>query len=211
MKYDSTSSLSLCHSNIYISGLSGSICVDVSNSLFSHSWISALYLYTAPLPYVCVWVLKGCPLWTTWTCSCMAAIFRAAQKTLERNARPTCGPAKIILQQKDVWNYKYFPLRRTGSAGERVPRDLVSEGLQWRKTMQQLTHVSLLSAMKVTAGDWAGSSVLSSHEQGLSWCSVLEEIPQETEGASIKETFFQNLKIKGINDICMINVLRCVL
>lgn len=31
VKYDSTSRLSLCHSNIYISGLSGSICVDVPN------------------------------------------------------------------------------------------------------------------------------------------------------------------------------------
>lgn len=44
VKYDSTSRLSLCCSNIYISGLSGSICVDVPNSLFPHSWVSAPYL-----------------------------------------------------------------------------------------------------------------------------------------------------------------------
>lgn len=64
---------------------------------------------------VCVWIRKGYTLRTTWTCSCMATIFRAAQKRVERNVRPTCGPAKIILQQKDLWNYKYFSFRRAGS------------------------------------------------------------------------------------------------
>lgn len=111
VKYDSTSRLCLCHSNIFISGLSGSICVDVPKSLSPPCSLFKRHLFHS----VWVWILKRCTEGTTWTCSCTAAIFRAAQKRLERNVRPTCGPVKIILQQKDFWNYKYFPLRRTGS------------------------------------------------------------------------------------------------
>lgn len=47
VKRDSTSSLSLCHSRIYLSVISGSICVYVSIPLLSNSWISALYLNSA--------------------------------------------------------------------------------------------------------------------------------------------------------------------
>lgn len=149
---------------------------------------------------VWVWILKRCTEGTTWTCSCTAAIFRAAQKRLERNVRPTCGPAKIILQQKDFWNYKYFfPITENWkSVLERVvPRDLVSEGLQWRKTTQQaLASVSPLSAMKVAAGVCRIFSLLSLHvqiERDLWWCSILEELAQgdrgrEYQGALVPES-----------------------
>lgn len=94
--------------------MAGCICVDVSNSLVLHSWISALYLN------ITSFTMSVSEFWNVAPCGPRghAPARQLSLEPLKRdegNVRPTCGPAKIILQQKDVWNYKYFPLQRTGS------------------------------------------------------------------------------------------------
>lgn len=152
--------------------------------------------------YVCVWILKRC---TLWTCSCTATIFRAAHKRLECNVRPACGPAKIILQQKDVWNYKYFPLWKTGSQCRREgAQGPFSEGLQWRNAMQQAhtclavvcdeghsRRLSKILCVVYTCADWTGSLMTFRSGGVTPWDG----------GSEYQGDFFQNLKIKCINDI----------